>query len=280
MKGFLKEPGKAVPLCFAAVFLLTLFIYFFPYTGKVIFYPLYREYKKGNMLSDVSGFKLRETDNFLIYYKSMTPYYLDIIEKDAEKSLKNVQNDFKYTSAGKIIIVIYPKYSEMASRIGLGTGSPAMGVYYEGAISILDPAMWMDKSRDAEYLFERQGPVLHELTHYIVDYMSCGNVPVWFTEGVALYEEYRANNVEWANNKKYLSYYTIDELSKNFYGLDETKAYRQSFLILKYIGTNYGMDSIINIIKKLGEGKSIDMSIREVIKLDIDGLFLKSLPQS
>jgi hypothetical protein len=58
----------------------------------------------------------------------------------------------------------------MATRIGLGTGSTAMGVYYGGVISILEPEKWVGRSHDIAEVFNKEGPVLHELTHYAVDY--------------------------------------------------------------------------------------------------------------
>lgn len=277
MKAVLKEPKKIVPLCIAALFFLTIYINSYPCTLKVVLYPIYREMAKSSFVENSQNFSITETDNFRIYYKNSSSQYIDMIKDNAEESLENIMIDFNYDLKEKINIIIYPEYSEMADKIGLGTGSMAMGVYYEGTISILEPQKWIAQGSNMNEIFKREGPILHELTHYMIDYMSGGNVPVWFTEGVALYEEYRHNNIEWAAEKKYTSYYSVDEINGKFYELDEIKAYKQSFLIIKYICDKYGMESIKNIIKELRVGKSIDESIKDELNIGMEELFEVSL---
>lgn len=277
MRVIFKVPRRIVPLFIAALFFLTLYVSNFPCAARVVFYPLYRELKKESFIDSDKSFYIEESSNFRIYYKYSSLSSIELIKKNAEESLKNVINDFKYQPEGKIDIIVYPEYSEMANKIGLGRGSTAMGVYFGGSISILEPTEWIGKNKNIHEIFTKEGPILHELTHYMLDYKSGGNVPIWFTEGVALYEEYRINRVEWAGSKSYTSYYSIEELEKYFYELDEVKAYRQSFLIIKYIGNNFGMDAIDDIIKELRTGRTIGQAIEKVLNMNQDELFSNSL---
>jgi len=277
LKLLLRDPKKIVPLCLAALFFLTIFINNSPCMTKLIFYPVYREIKKECFVLGVGDFLLEETENFKIYYHDVNYSYVDIVKDSAEKSLKLILEDFKYEPCGKINVVIYPEYREMASKIGLASGSTAMGVYFGGTISILDPSKWIKNNDNMAGVFQKDGPMVHELTHYIVDYMTGGNIPVWFTEGIALYEEYRVNGVEWLPNKKYQKYYEIEELDKDFYGLDEIKAYRQSFIMVKFIGDNFGIRCLISIVKELGMGKTIDRAAKKVLNMDVEEIFKKSL---
>lgn len=276
MRIILRDPKRLVPLSIIALFFLTLYINSSPCALKVILYPVYREIKKECLIAGSSGLKILETDNYKIHYKSVKEEYMDIIKEDAEKSLKDVLNDFDYSINEKINIIVYSDYMDMADNIGLGKGTAAMGVYYGGTISILDPSRWINSSEDIKKVFASQGPMVHELTHYIVDYMSGGNVPVWFTEGVALYEEYRINNIEWGQNKKYNKFYDLKELEGGFYSLDEVKAYRQSLLAVKYIGDNFGMEALMEIINKLGAGKTMNQAAEQVIGMSADELFKKA----
>lgn len=277
MRTILREPKKVVPLCIAALFFLSMYINNFPFTAKVVLYPLYREIKKEGFIGDSREFNVSETESFRIYYKDRNSYHIEMIKNSAEQSLKNLHKDFDYTPQDKIDIVVYPEYSEMANKVGLGTGSTAMGVYYDGTISILAPEKWIGPGLNMSRIFDREGPILHELTHYILDYMSGGNMPVWFTEGVALYEEYSCNDVEWARDKIFTEYYTVSELDGKFYELDEAKSYKQSFLIVKYIVNNYGIQAIHDIIKELRLGRSIDQAIQNRMNMNTEQLFKVSL---
>jgi hypothetical protein len=278
MKPGFKEPKIIVPLCIAVLFFLTIYINDSPNNLKVIFYPIFREIKKESFIIENRNQHIIESDNVKIYYVDTSPLCLKMIEENCEKSIKQVLKDFGYNPGSKIIIIIYPEYEEMADRIGLGTGSAAMGVYYGGVISILEPAKWIGSSYNMVEIFNREGPILHEFTHYILDYMTGGNIPVWFTEGVALYEEYKVNGVIWAQNKLYNDYYTVEELEKNFYSLDETKSYKESFLIVKYIEERFGMNCIKDIAKELRNGNSIDEALQKTINMDEYQVFKESLP--
>lgn len=277
MNTILKNPKKVVPICIAALFFFTIYTNSFPYIIKVIMYPMYREVLKEGLIGNSRDFNIVDTRDFIIYYKNPSQKYMDMIEKNATQSLRSILSDFDYVPKDKIYLIVYPEYNEMADKIGLGSGSTAMGVYYGGTISILDPEKWIDDCSVINEIFNREGPILHELTHYIVDYMSGGNVPVWFTEGIALYEEYRHNNIEWAADKAYTSYYGREELEKGFYELDEVKAYKQAFLIVKYICDIYGMESLKSIIKGLRSGKSIDQVVEKELYIGIEKLFYMSL---
>lgn len=278
MMMVLKEPRKIVPLFIAALFFLTLYLNSFPYTAKVIFYPFYKELRKLDFIDNKMDFYINESSNFKIFYKPISSSCVEMVKDNAEQSLKKVTWDFNYEPESKIDIIIYPEYSEMSNKIGLGRGSTAMGVYYGGSISLLEPTQWIGSEKNMEEIFIKQGPIVHELTHYLLDDLSNGNIPVWFTEGVALYEEYRVNDVEWAQSRNYATYYSVDELEKCFYELDEIKAYRQSYLIVKYIGSNFGMQTIGSIVSELKLGKSLNQALVKTIKIDEYELFKCSLP--
>lgn len=267
MRAGIVKPVKIVPLCIAALFFLTMYLNYSPYGVRVTFYPLYREIKKEDFVIKNKDFNILESTHFRIYYKDASDGSVEMINEDAERDLLKVQDDFDFHMEGKINLVVYPEYEEMANKIGLGRGSTAMGVYYEGIISILDPVKWVPNTYNMAESFEKNGPVAHELTHYILDYISCGNMPVWFTEGAALYEEYRINGVKWGEDIKFNSYYSTEELESGFYDLDEVKAYKESFIIVKYIGDNYGMEGIIQIAKELGLGRSMDAAIKKVLSI-------------
>jgi hypothetical protein len=250
---------------------------------KMFFYPLYREIKKESIKEENSRFNIIETNNFYLYYRDDSKENVHIILNNAEDALLRLKKEFNFENNEKITIIIYPEYEEMANKIGLGNGTIAMGVYFGGVISILDPTKWINTESedgediDLEEVYNRDGPMVHELTHYMVDHLTAGNVPIWFTEGLALYEEYIINNTEWASSKVYPEYYTIEEMKKSFNSLDEVKAYRQSFLIVKYIGENYKKEALLNILKELRKGNTISYAIKKTTRIKIEDVYKYSL---
>jgi hypothetical protein len=279
MRAILREPRKIVPLLIAALFFLTLYFNNSPYVAKVVFYPVYRELKKQSFIFDCRKYSVLDSENFRIFYENIGYNTLEMIKDGVEENLKNVFDDFGFQLKSKINIIVYSEYNVMAVKIGLNGSSTAMGVYYGGIISILDPVKWIQNDQKISEIFTRDGPMVHELTHLVIDYMASGNIPVWFTEGAALYEEYRLNNVMWAEGKVYKEYYDIRELERNFYNLDEIKAYKQSLLVIKYIGDNFGMEGITYIIRQLRTGKSIDQAVYSVLHMSKQELFERSLSQ-
>ncbi len=249
----------------------------------MFFYPLYREIKKESIKEENSRFNIIETNNFYLYYRDDSKENVHIILNNAEDALLRLKKEFNFENNEKITIIIYPEYEEMANKIGLGNGTIAMGVYFGGVISILDPTKWINTESedgediDLEEVYNRDGPMVHELTHYMVDHLTAGNVPIWFTEGLALYEEYIINNTEWASSKVYPEYYTIEEMKKSFNSLDEVKAYRQSFLIVKYIGENYKKEALLNILKELRKGNTISYAIKKTTRIKIEDVYKYSL---
>lgn len=277
MKQVFRKTAAIFLPCITVLAIITVYTGFYPYKARVIFFPLYREAARRYFAMNTGDFHSIESKNFNIFYKETDKDCLNMIKHNAEKGLNDVAACFSYVHDGKINLMIYSEPEEMANKIGLSAGAPAMGVYYGGTISILEPSKWIKDKSSIARIFSREGPMVHELIHYVFDHITCGNIPVWFAEGIALYGEYEINGVEWASNKVYEDYYSVKELDEEFYRLDETKGYKQSFLIVKYIGDNMGIEKIIGIAKKLGSGKSMDQAVYEVLDMSVEQLFTRSL---
>lgn len=270
MRIILSMSRKTVILFAAILLLMTMLASPIRYSGRIFIYPIYKRLARANFTRVYADSRSMENDSIRLLYEGRHSDYVKLIADDAETAFERLSTDYKYIPAGKVDIIIYPDYKEMSSIMALGAGSPALGAYYCGTIGILG----------SDGTLVKKGLVLHELTHYVIDYMTGGNVPAWFTEGAALYEEYRVYEREWASSMKYLDFYSTDELEDNFYGLDEIKAYKESYLVLKYIGENYGMEGIRKIIGEFRTGKSSADAVKTALGTDIDSLFKKALENS
>jgi hypothetical protein len=197
----------------------------------------------------------------------------ELVLETAEKFYQPITEDFGYTPRGRIPIILYSTKQELNQSFGWDASESAMGVYWAGVIRVLSPGAWVaeteaDRVRE---VFVSSGPVAHELTHLMVDYLTGGNYPRWFTEGVAQYEEYKLTGFTLSKPEDSLKppLYSMQELSRDFDNLaDQTRAYSQSLAAVQYIVSQYGDDALAGLIKELGLGCSFSQAAEKVLQLD------------
>lgn len=267
----LKSNKKINFTIISIVLMIIILLQYFPHMADVLFYPVHRQAVRSGFINECGDYEVLSRDGINVYYNGSRYSSAETIVSRVESSIGELSKDLGPVPMGTVNVIIYPEYEKMSIMMSLGPGSPALGAYYCGTIGIYDP--------DGTSVFrpDRKSLVLHELTHYMLDYMTNGNITAWFTEGMALYEEYRVYGIEWAKDKDYSDYYSIGELENGFYSLDEVKAYRQSFLIVKYICENYGVTGINSIVEDLKIGKSIEQAVKEALGADIDDIMTRSL---
>lgn len=168
-----------------------------------------------------------------------------------EKSYDLIGKEFDYYPNNKIPVFVYGSMEEFWKYNKALDGQAIMGLYHMGVIHVVVPDAF-DLTME-EYEFN--GPVLHEYTHLIVDELTGGNVELWFTEGMALYQEYNIYNTEWGKFANYEDDYTLEDLRSNFMALDSNKAYRKAFLIVKDVYNKQGNKGVIDFLKELKSGK-------------------------
>jgi len=185
-----------------------------------------------------------------------------------------VASDFNFSPGARIPLILYSSREELNKNFGWGAEESAMGVYWAGTIRVLAPSAWIGESEAGRVKekFISSGPVAHELAHLMVDYLTGGNYPRWFTEGVAQYEEYKLtgfifNDVAGSPGQPL---YSMRELAGDFDGLsNQSLAYRESFAAVYYIVQFHGEDALHELILKLGEGCNLDRAMEKVLGMDL-----------
>ena len=204
-----------------------------------------------------------------LYYTQKDLAYTDMIVRALDVYYPMLTSDFNTDLLYQVDVILWPTRSDMASLLNMDEESVPMGAYYAGVLNILSPDLWIESTRESDIkdIFLEEGPVVHELCHFVLDKKLSGQYPLWFTEGVALYYEKKYINFEWRDDLKEASKkITLDELRNSFEFLNEEEAYRRSYEIIQTIVNENGEDALQNIISEMMYNNSFEKAYKKVIK--------------
>jgi len=259
-----------------AIVLTIVSVLFFFAGGKGLITVKMQGYKAMKVFAQVSSsgltpeFSIYETENFIIKY---TEADADIVAEVAavfEKSRSVEGMRYGYYPGNKTLVFLYSNQESMWDYQQSVKGQAVMGLYNMGIIHVLSPKAYFSQKRIENGDFEKGGPILHEYVHSVIDEKSGGNLELWLTEGIALYEEYAVDGVEWAPGFTYEKYFTADELREDFMLLEETQSYRQSYDIVKGLVREYGKEGITALLGELKKGNVMDEAFREIYGCDLN----------
>ena len=217
-----------------------------------------------------SDFMEYQTEHFIIKYRPVDENIIRDTANMFEESYNTAVEEFNYKSEDKTVVIIYKDQNEFWSYQKSIQGQAVMGLYNMGTIHVLSPTAYKDQAQNSMEYFKKNGPVLHEYTHKVVDELTAGNVELWLTEGLALYEEYKIMGTEWAPGYEYETYFISREIREGFMYADEVQSYRQSFDMIKYLIDNYGMEKMQLLLQELKIGNSTDDAFLKIYKVTAD----------
>jgi len=215
-------------------------------------------------------FNIYETENFIIKYTNKDEDVVRDIGRIFEKSCKVEGMHYDYYPKDKIIVFVYSDQESMWDYQHSVRGQAVMGLYNLGIIHVLSPKAYLNQMQINAKDFEVNGPILHEYVHRVIDDRSGGNVELWLTEGLALYEEYAVDGMQWAEGFTYERYYTSNELRNDFMELDEIQSYKQSYDIVRKLVEQYGRESISSMLDELKSGKALDGAFLKIYGLGLN----------
>ncbi|WP_129596305.1 hypothetical protein [Anaerophilus nitritogenes] len=226
---------------------------------KVYAYPTLKKVQHELILFKTRDYQVRETDHFIIRYDFDDDAVIDLVAKASEEYYHQVCDTFSYYPKEKTVVIVYEDPEKLIKNASLKKGEPPMGVYLASTIQILSPNVWVPKDQDIEHVFMNEGPMVHEFTHLIVDDIAKGNYPLWFTEGMALYQEYIQTGYSWGEGLSFdEKEYTMEQLKYDFENLDQMLAYRMSFEVVKEMVQENGFEKLNHILYELGKGEKIE----------------------
>ncbi|MGB9803546.1 peptidase MA family metallohydrolase [Desulfofundulus sp.] len=242
---------------------------------RACLYNIFREASRAQVMISTRHLPTLSDGHFVVRYYPGDDESARLVLKSAREFYPLVARDFRFDSREKIPVIVHPTRESLNASFGWPASESAMGVYWAGVIRVLSPTAWIDArdSRQIEEVFNASGPVAHELTHLVVDYITRGNVPRWFTEGVAQYEEYRLTGFRLAGTSEFAGQplYDFKEMERDFDRLpNQTLAYWQSLEAVEYLVDVYGDESLHKILAALGQGDSMDTALKQVTGQDLD----------
>lgn len=215
-------------------------------------------------------FEVQEKEFFSIKYLSLDERSVDLIAEGSERSYHDVVQWFGWEPSFQPEILVYPNSLALARHFGWDRDQASIGVYWGGSIHILSPSVWMESSDVEEFYCE--GPMVHEMVHWMVDEMSGGNYARWFTEGMAQYLEKQMNGFSFPrpfDGQEFPHLMRLSELEQSFDGEKQDLAYWQALYTIEYIVSRYGEESLHTILAELASGQKMPQALTKVLDTDL-----------
>lgn len=192
--------------------------------------------------------------HFELRYDKSLPVDAGSLRDTLDKCYLDVGNDLKYFPDSRTVVFFYSQ-DDFGSIFKMPSSARA---FYDGSIRIPLPGRRMAAS-------ELSGHLYHEYTHAVVSAKTGNNCPVWLSEGLAVWEEYRNREAEISR----IIRNTIEEkqislayLYSPFDLRDEGKntlvsQYLLAYSVVKFIADGWGLDGLRNLLVRLKNGQHV-----------------------
>ncbi|HKZ18206.1 MAG TPA: tetratricopeptide repeat protein [Geobacteraceae bacterium] len=194
---------------------------------------------------------------FVISYDEGTKSDLaDAVRDVLETAYNRVGSDLSHFPVVRIPVILYTR-----KDYRIVTAGPAWsGGLYDGKVRLpiggateITPAL--------------RAVLFHEYTHVLVAELTKGNCPVWLTEGLAEFEgrkEYDPPTTELEKAAKtggFLPFNTIEKSLSSLAASDAALAYQQSWSMVDFMISAYGLHKVRELLVNLGGGIGINAAI-------------------
>lgn len=165
------------------------------------------------------------------------------------------------------IVEVFRSQKDFAIRtFGMPGGAGFLGVCFGSLITANSPAALPSTTMNWEAV------LWHEFCHVVTLTLTRNRMPRWLSEGISVYEELEANpswgqvmNPEYRDMVLGEDLVPVSELSGAFLnpksGMHLQFAYYQSSLVVRFLVERFGIASLRQILKDLGQGMEINAAI-------------------
>ena len=199
------------------------------------------------------------------------PYMADV----AEQALADLGARYGSLPPLPIRLEVFPNHADFSVRtVGLA-GLGALGVSFGSVLAMDSP------SARAQGEFNWASTLWHEIAHSFHLALSDHHVPRWFTEGLAMWEQRRAQP-GWGHSVTplFLSVYDdgalrpVSQLNEGFvrpkFPEEVSLSYFLASLVLERIETEYGFDAVLGFLEGYAQGSTTNELFESVLGVDAE----------
>ena len=208
---------------------------------------------------------------FVISYDEGTQSELaDAVLDAMEAAYNRVGYDFSYYPETHIPVILYTRKDYRS----VTAGPEWSGGLYDGKVRL-------PIGGAHEITPMLRGVLFHEYTHVVVGELTKGNCPTWLNEGLAEVEgrkEFSPPVAELETAAKTGDFIPFKALEKSLSTLETKKialAYQQSYSLVSFMISSYGMHKVRDILVNLGAGMGSEAAIAGAFadyRLDFDAI--------
>ena len=229
-----------------------------------------------DLLDTFGEYRTVETPNFtLVLHESeaelLAPYMVPL----AERAWAEMSARYGMAPDGPIRVEVYPRHADFSVRtVGL-VGIGALGVSFGPALAMDSPAA---RGRGD---FNWASTLWHEIAHSFHLAISANEVPRWFSEGLAVHEQRKANpgwghqaSVGFVSALASGDMRPVSELDKGFssprHPGEVLQSYYQASLVFEVIESQHGFPAIVEMLRAYRDGASNEQAFERALGVRLE----------
>ncbi len=218
-----------------------------------------------DLYKTTKGFIIFESKHFKLRLSKKDIILKDYTISTLEKAYIEVGNDLDFYPKKKVLVEIYPddasfQFASTLSRKQI-ENSGAIGICKFNKIMIISPRMLL-------FGYQWRDALTHEYTHYLIGKITHLNIPLWFNEGIAKYEETRWRSSESLylsslyknyilNARKDNEWIDFQDMSKGMPNLNNIKevilAFAEVSNAVDFFIRKFGKESLKRVLKEFSQ---------------------------
>jgi tetratricopeptide (TPR) repeat protein len=221
------------------------------------------------LIDSYAHFEQFETANFRVKLQQkeaavMRPY----VEELLERALATFVKEYGYKPPEKVTFEMFPDHEDFAVRTLGVPGLGALGASFGTVVAMDSPAGRPPGE------FHWGSTLWHETAHVVTLGTTNNRIPRWFTEGLSVYEEWRAGwgdpiDLDTVRGLQQDRLMPLAELNKGFvrptYVGQVQFAYYEAGMLCRFIVERYGWDKVLALLAAYKDGAENVAALEKVL---------------